>query len=283
MKRFFRISTIALSLLGASLATTAAFAQPEQPQQQQQQQGHAHQRHHRGGGIYGQALKLGSLRDDQRQAIEQIKVAMKGPRQAAKTARGEYAAVLAAQIQSGGVNPAILQLKASQVVTTAMAESVAAKAGLAKLHDVLDKSQREELANGIEARMDRHGQGAQGRPHAGGQGKRHGGAGKLAKELSLSDAQKEQVKDILKEEHQAHKNPQGRANAKAQHKAMLESFKQDSFTPSMDASAAGTRAKERVMVYTETVQKIVPILTAEQKVTFAEKMKAHAQHGNMGL
>ena len=281
MKRLIGISTLALSLLAGSLASTAAFAQPEQPAPQQQQQRHAHKRHG-GGGMYGQALKLGSLTSNQRQAIEQIQVALKAPRQAAKLARTQYAEAVAMQVQAGAVNLTALQLKAAQVVTAATAESIAERGGIAQLHSVLDASQRAELVNGIEAKMDQRGQ-AGAKHRARGRGE----SAKLAKQLGLSDTQKQEVRDVLKAERKAHQNPQGASQAKGQRmvqrKQNLESFKGDTFTPSGDPTTAASRAREHVVVYTETVQKILPILTAEQRGVFAQKIQARAGHGRMAL
>jgi Spy/CpxP family protein refolding chaperone len=161
-----------------------------------------------------------------------------------------------------------------------------------KLHDVLDGDQRNAFVDALEKQMKaKHGEhGMQGFAHL----------KQLADDLKLTDAQRSQIHDVMresfKEMHQVHDSqgvgeghhlPPGmigaRGHAAAKH--ALEAFREDK----LDLAKMGPphAAKEMIgagATHMMTVaEKILPILTPEQRKIAADKLRTAAASGDSML
>lgn len=304
MKRFIRIPLMVASLSMAVVPLTVgatAFAQgPQQGHAQHGQQhrgqrgahaGHQGRGHRGGGGLLEESLQKLQLRPEQRNQIEAAKTALGPSREVTKQARKDLALELANEVQAGNVNKATLQPKIDAVANAEQAERAQERAALEQLHGILDAGQRAELVNDIQARhADREKRMEEWKanhPNANPQqGRAMGGeraANHLARELGLSDGQKQQVAQILQSEMPA-PDPNARAQAKQREEKMLDTFKGDSF--SMDQvgpNDARNKAEEHLGRAVDTAQNITRVLTAEQRTTAANKLRQRAEHGGGGM
>jgi Spy/CpxP family protein refolding chaperone len=301
MNRFIRrlaVPVLALSVVAGSVFGGAvAFADPPA------QGGAHHGRHHgaRAGGDGDEAmidfsLNHLNLNGPQRSQIEAVKSGLTPAREQVKNARKDLMEALAPEISSNTVDSNVLQPKIDALGAAVRNERAAEDAAVDQLHSILDTSQRAELANMLEARMtqreqahaqhqaQRQQQGNNGHANnaqrAGHGGQREGG---LARALSLTPAQEQQVKSIMQSERSSSPRPDFAA-MKAQRTAMLEAFKGQSFSASSFHSVdAGARAKEGATRFVDAAGKITQILTAEQRATAAQKMQAAAARGRMAI
>jgi Spy/CpxP family protein refolding chaperone len=248
--------------------------------------------------VVGDALGEVPLRAEQRTEIE--KLASEAEARHAPTAEGrkELMLAFADQVEKGTIDKAALQPKIDRV--TADLEKVRAddRAALTKLHALLDAEQRSAFVDALEAQMKaKHGE------HA---GHMKGGFGKLkelADDLKLTDAQKSQIRDAVHDAHKEGKehkdgnehHGRGRGGDGAGHaewkghglhgKKALESFREESFdldkvAPSHDMQAMARFGTDRMSGFAE---KILPILTPEQRKSAAEKIRTMATSGDSSL
>jgi hypothetical protein len=199
--------------------------------------------------------------------------------------RRDLAAALADSIERGSVDRATLQPKIDAL--TAEVEKVAAddRAALVKLHDLLDKDQRNAFVDALQGRF------------KGGHGGPREGMAKLKQlgdDLKLTDDQRSQIKDILhqsfRDAMREHHDQAGGFKARAAGHGMLEAFRQDTLDAQqlgklgglgeVDGNArfrqlAGTHA-DRIL---GTVEKILPVLTPDQRKIAADKLRASTASG----
>jgi Spy/CpxP family protein refolding chaperone len=107
------------------------------------------------------------------------------------------------------------------------------------------------------------------------------GMKQLAEDLKLTDDQKSQIKDALKSSHDGHSFAEMREGM-SQGKRVLDSFRSDKF----DATAAAPppeKLRERASAGTTRMlgvaEKVLPILTPEQRKLAAEKLRTMANAG----
>lgn len=247
--------------------------------------------------VAGEALGEVPLKPEQRTELE--KIANDADRRHASTADGrkELANAIADQIEKGTIDKAALEPKIDRVVADMEKVRPADQAAVARVHALLDADQRNAFVDALEKKLHdarEH--------HKGG----HGGFGrmmKLADELKLTDAQRDQIKTVLMDAHEEHekdgdrvsgergehggRGPHHRDGAKA-HRAEhgkgphgLEAFRSDRF----DATAAGPHGdvKEHAAKGTTRMlglaEKILPILTPEQRKIAADKLRAMSANG----
>jgi Spy/CpxP family protein refolding chaperone len=251
--------------------------------------------------IAGEALGEVSLRADQRTELE--KIAAEADQRHAATADGrkELANAIADQIEKGTIDRAALQAKIDRVVADFEKVRPADQAAIGRVHAILDADQRNAFVDALEKKMHE----ARGE-HARGARGGHGGFGhmiKLADELKLTEAQRDQIKTVLMDAHKEHKGHVGGENGgrgshhrdghKAHHggargpggfggpKHRLEAFRGDKWDP----TGAGPHGdmKERAAQGTTRMlglaEKVLPILTPEQRKIAADKLRAMSANG----
>ena len=292
IRRFGIPALVASLVVGSTLAGAVAFADPPPAN------GPHHGPHARRGGgegdeaMLGYALRSLNLNGGQRSQLEQVKAGLGPSREAVKAARKGLLEALAPEVSANNVDPATLKAKIDALATASAGERAAGDAATNRLHSILDTTQRAEVANALEARMTAREQAQHQQQHQSGavQGQQgqngqagHGLGVALARELSLTPAQAQQVASIMQQERASAPRPDFAA-MKAQRTAMLEAFKGASFSASSFRTAdAGARAKEGAARFVDTAQKITQILTAEQRVTAAQKMQSAAARGRMAI
>lgn len=254
--------------------------------------------------VVGEALAEVDLRPEQRAELEKL----------AQTAEARHAAVradvkalmldVANQIEKGAVDRAALTPRIDQVLAKMDQARPEDQASLVKLHDVLDDAQRAAFVDALEARGKQRMNGAHergGHPLMG-----------LAKDLALTPEQGATIREAMRAirgergergeangergpraaqgergEANPERGPRGPQGERGGHgwggrpggaRAMMEAFKQPKFDPST-VGPRGTfaeRAKGKQEAAFTVAEKVLPMLSAEQRKTLAEKIRARA-------
>jgi Spy/CpxP family protein refolding chaperone len=211
-----------------------------------------------------EALATLSLRPDQKPIVEQLQREAQARHEPIHKARADLQAAIADQIASGKLDRAALKPQLDALVAAIEPSRAADRVALGRLHDVLDKDQRNQFVDSIEAHFK---EGRHGRP-----GMHH--AKQWASDLNLSDQQRDQIRAALQTRFQGQREAmkeQWRAVREQGHQ-MLESFRQDQFTP--PAVAFGRDKIERgVGKMIDFADAAVPILTPEQRAVAAQKIR----------
>ena len=227
--------------------------------------------------LAGEALGDVDLRPDQRVEIEKLAVDAEARHaQLRKDLRGVMLDI-ADQIEKGTVDKASLRPKID--VAMAKIDKVRPDDQLAmvKLHDVLDDAQRGQFVDAFRERgkekMHAH---HQGHPLM-----------TLAHDLNLSSEQRDKIRDAVRDGMQEAREhgARGEHGRGARHNGrgqaghdMLEAFKQPTFDPKTLApqGSLAERAKGKEEAAFEVAEKILPILSAEQRKTLADKIRQRA-------
>jgi Spy/CpxP family protein refolding chaperone len=250
--------------------------------------------------VAGEALGEVPLKNEQRTELE--KIASEADQRHASMADGrkELANAIADQVEKGTIDRAALQPKIDRVVADMEKVRPADQAAMARVHAILDADQRNAFVDALEKKMH------EAREHHEGRG--HGGFGhmkQLADELNLTDAQKDQIKTVFMDAHKehakdakehvggegAHRGPHHRDGQKAHGghgghggpggKHGLERFRDDTWDPTVggphgDMKEHAAQGTTRMLGLAE---KILPILTPEQRKIAADKLRAMSAKG----
>lgn len=285
-------SVVLSSVLALSLATVACGGSVEQPQSTASAVSKAPVASNAHGAVkvIGQALGEVSLRPDQRTELEKLASDAEARHQPMLEGRKDLALAFADQVAQGTIDRAALQPKIDKVVADLERSRTDDRAALVRLHDILDKNQRDEFVDALEDRF-------KGKHHGdiGGEGEGHPGFGfgrmkQLADDLKLTDDQKDKIKDVVKESFRENMRDHKRG---AKHgpwghhkegKHALEAFREDKFgsgdldkvAPPQDLKAMAQDGVER---FAKVADKILPILTPEQRTIAADKLRTMAANG----
>lgn len=101
----------------------------------------------------------------------------------------------------------------------------------------------------------------------------HRGMGMMFKDLNLTEAQKKQIHDIMKESHKDFKRP-SLEDRRAEH-AIVTADSFDRAKAEAQADKMTTDAKARAVSMMETQNKIYNVLTPEQKKKFNDRFEKH--------
>jgi Spy/CpxP family protein refolding chaperone len=215
-----------------------------------------------------EALSKVSLRPDQKQAVDQLATDAATRHAPIKAARQALVGALADQVQAGAIDRTALQPKVDALVQAIQQSLPAGQASMMKLHDLLDKTQRNQFVDALEAEF--HG-------HHGGPG---GGEGrgmrlrKWATDLNLTDQQREQIHAAVKAQFQGQEGGKGHGKGGHEGRQMLESFRQDQFTVDPSASPfTPDKIQHHVDRIVSLAAAAVPILTPEQRAIAAQKIR----------
>lgn len=297
----FAVSLSALTV--GSLAVTGCGGSVEQPQTQASAVTKAPiaPQTHGVVKVFGDALGEVALRPDQRTELEKLAVAAEQRHLAMADGKKDLMLAVADQLEKGSIDRAALQPKIDRIVADLEKGRPEDTASLARVHAILDPEQRNAFADALEAKFKgkhggwKHGggddkgkdgpkgeageQGA-GPDHAGGPKGMHG-LMQLAADLNLTDDQKSQIKDVLKAGREGHSFRE-MYDRMSEGKKVLESFRSDKFDANV-ATPAPEKLRERAAIGTSralgVAEKILPILTPDQRKIAAEKLRTMASSG----
>lgn len=252
--------------------------------------------------LFGDALGEVALRPDQRTELEKIAVAAEQRHVAMADGKKELMLAVADQVEKGSIDRAALQPKIDRIIADLEKGRPEDTASLARLHAILDAEQRNAFADALETKFKHghHGHGGAGEKGGGGEkgekgakgepgdhgGGAHNGGGmhgmmQLAEDLKLTDDQKSQIKDALKAGREGH-SVREMFDRMNEGKKVLESFRSDKFDASV-ATPAPEKLRERAAIGTSralgVAEKILPILTPDQRKLAAEKLRTMAGSG----
>jgi Spy/CpxP family protein refolding chaperone len=231
--------------------------------------------------VFGDALGEVELRADQRTQIEQLATDAEARHAPTADGRKDLMNAFADMVEKGSIDRAALQPKVDRVTGELVQVRDADRAALVKLHDILDKKQRDEFADALEGQF----------KHA-----KHGGWGaegegkppfahlrELGKELNLSDDQKDKIHDVVKDAMR-----DGRKEWKdhhGHHGNPVDAFREDKFdldkaAPPQDLKALGQTGVDHIA---KVADKVLPILTPEQRKIAADKIREMANRSDASL
>ncbi len=225
----------------------------------------------------GEALGQVALRADQRAQLESLAAEAEARHASGLVARQDLAEALAQQVASGTLDRAALAPKVDAMAAEARASEQKDRAAFEAVHALLDPGQRAELAEALES----GGRGAH-EGHDWKPGMGHHPGQQWADDLQLTDAQRETFQQILQDSFEGHRadgeHGRGFAHGAMRGKAILEAFKADTFSfdavaPAEDVGARVAGMSARLL---DVVEKVLPLLTADQRGLAAQKIREHA-------
>lgn len=269
--------------------------------------------HHEGkghGGGEGRGSRLGlhhllegvDLRADQRDAVMQLHKEAMADRSTLEATTKAYRDELAKGVRSGSFDSATLdKLLAKTADDLAALPPVHVKM-LARLHAILDKNQRAQVAEKIAAmqpmgmhggdpgdaadKPDKRGRGdagAVGKHGRGGREHRRGGPGmhrfeRFAEELELSRAQREAIfkafRDRMRADHANGPRSAMHHEMQKRHQALAERFRAETFTVTEADRIPAALAGKRIAQLTTFAVIATPELTVNQRLKFADHIEA---------
>jgi Spy/CpxP family protein refolding chaperone len=254
--------------------------------------------------LVGDALGEVPLRPDQRTELEKLAQEAEARHAPLADRHKELMLAIADQVEKGAIDRAALQPTIDRITAELEKARAEDRAAIAKLHAILDKEQRNAFVDALEGQMK-----AKRVEHA----HEKGFAGlaqmkQLADDLKLTEEQSSQIREAMKESfkermkqghvmhlraegapharhHEKGAGPHARHRAKGHHRFgnhALESFREDDFD--LDAVAPPGRSKAMAVAgaehMTATAEKILPILTAEQRKIAADKLRTMVANGD---
>lgn len=240
--------------------------------------------------LVGNALSEVPLRADQRVEIDKLVVDADARHAPLVQGRKDLTLAFADQVEKGAIDKAALQPKIDKLAADLEAVRAGDRAAILKLHDLLDANQRNAFVDAFHDQMKgKHGE------HGGRGAHGFGQLRQLGEDLKLTDAQRAQLRDVFRDAHRSG-GAQGMEAWKGHHKGKgeggpgrhggdprqgLESFRQDKLdldkAPVWEAKAHAGEFAGRITTFAE---KIVPILTPEQRKIAADKIRAMAAQGS---
>jgi Spy/CpxP family protein refolding chaperone len=246
----------------ASLAGTLALATAGVAFAGEGQGDHAGHHHGHREGLLAAALKLDSLTPEQRSSIDQLVQARRAAGVPVRQADARLLTQLAVQVEQANVDTGALQPSLNAERSAADAEVAVEKDGLARLHALLTPAQRDQVVASVEGayRSHRHGDAsAHRREH-----EEHAG------KLGLTPEQRREIRTNFTNLAGAAPAP---GHARGELRTALESFRGDAFDP-----ASLVHAEMHGEFAERLAKAMVPVLTAQQRATFAGDLRARAAH-----
>lgn len=236
--------------------------------------------------LVGQALGEVALRPDQRTKLEAIAKEAEARHASVQGARKDLMLAFADQVEKGAIDRAALQPRIDAAKAGEGAVRPQDLAALDQVHAILDKDQRAAFVEALEDEI----KGAFKGKHHGKKGKGEAAVGfghmkQLARDLNLSDAQKDQIKDKLRALHESREKDgehgkRGGFGKMRQAKQALESFANDDFRAASLAAALPAHDDHAARML-DAAEAVLPVLTPEQRKIAAEKLRAFASRGDV--
>ena len=241
--------------------------------------------------VFGDALGEVPLRPDQRTELEALAVAADARHASMAEGKKDLMLGIADQVEKGTIDRAALQPKIDRIIADLEKARPDDHAALERMHALLDPEQRNAFVDALEAKFKgkHHSPFAAGEKGAKGEHGEEGGPmaamhamKQLADDLKLTDDQRSQIKDVIKAGREGHGGFREMHARMSEGKKVLESFRSDTF----DAAAAAPspeKLRARVAIGTSravgVAEKVLPILTPEQRKIAAEKLRQMASAG----
>jgi len=215
-------------------------------------------------GLIREALEKVALRPDQKTEVEQLVTAATARHESVRAAHLALRSAVADQVLAGKVDRAALKPQIDALLAAIDKSRPDDRAALVRLHDLLDKNQREQLVSAVEssfrARMhDRKGHGPR----------------QWATDLNLSDEQRDQIRAAMRD--QFHRDGDGaREHWRAAHeqgRRLLQSFREDKFTLDGTVTLGRDRIGQGIDRMIDLANAAVPILRPEQRALAAQKIR----------
>jgi Spy/CpxP family protein refolding chaperone len=215
--------------------------------------------------VVGEALGQVPLRPDQRAQLEQLAQEADQRHQTVGAARKELMEAIALQIESGKIDRAALQPRIDAAADAWNTVRPADRAAFEKVHTILDADQRAKFVDALRTAMRAN--------HEKGHGHEH--LKQMATDLNLTDAQISQIRDVMKDEFHKNGGRQSWAEHRERAAKVAEAFKSDRFVMDEVAPAPNARDKANEMStkIINVAEKVLPILTAEQRSMAAQKLR----------
>jgi Spy/CpxP family protein refolding chaperone len=221
--------------------------------------------------LIGQALGQVGLTPAQRTELEQMATAAEARHEPVRAARAALVETIASEVEAGSLDRAALQPKIDAAADAWLNVRTADRAAIDRVHAILTADQRASFVDALHDEMKEMHRGHEGRErlHA------------LASELGLTDAQKDQIKAVLRGEFTGHDGAR-REEMREHHaraKELAEAFKGNDFAIDKVAPPVDVRAKSNEIAghVLGIAEKILPILTPDQRKIAAAKLRAHAE------
>jgi Spy/CpxP family protein refolding chaperone len=220
--------------------------------------------------LLGDALRDVKLRAEQRTQIDQIKKDAREQHAALRASRRVLLEATASQMEAAKFDRSSLKAPVDAMMQAFTKDSRVERTALDKLHAVLDKDQRAQLASAIEAQL---GHGAL---------LDAGDVRRLAEDLKLDKEQRDHLTAWFKDQSKTDK--ESRAQAKERERKLLDAFKADKFQSELayPLAAARTRPQEEADRLVAIAEQIHPTLNAEQRALAATMLRDRAT-GSAGL
>jgi Spy/CpxP family protein refolding chaperone len=258
-------SALALAACGSSPEGEAAAAAQAGVTQDPPEVGHMN--------FVREAMSQVALRPDQQPVVDQLAKDAEARHQSIQTARAALRNALADQVQAGKIDRAALQPQLDALLAAIEQSRPADRAAFVRLHDVLDKTQRAQFVDALEAKF---------RGKHGGEHLSMNHARQWASDLNLSDQQRDQIRTAVRSKFDGQRD-QMRAQwmaSREQGKQMLESFRQDQFT--LDANSPQLFGRDRVAAgigkMIDFAEAALPVLTPDQRTVVAQKIRNNEGH-----
>lgn len=269
-------------------AVAAGGAQPASPAAPpEQSEGSEHRQHHHGGVVALVAMSIHDLdlSADQKAAVEKIRTDLVAKMDPARSAEQSLANVLADGVAAGAVDRAKVDAAIDQVVAQTQAVRGNTLDAMNQLHAALTPAQRAALVGKLQEHFDKWKE-ANGHEDQEGQ-HRSGYVLALVRDLSLSRAEAQQIKDSFRNLLQTSAPANGQADVRDhQHKAAADqvqafatAFKADSFDAHSlaDANAAdGRMARWGATRMARFFEAAAPVLTPDQRTKLSQMIRDRA-------
>jgi Spy/CpxP family protein refolding chaperone len=231
--------------------------------------------------VIADALGDVPLTATQRAAIEKMAADADVRHADARAAHQQLALAIAAQVEAGQVDRAALQPKIDALVAAVQKAQPADRAAFEQLHALLTPDQRTAFVDAVEARVTEK-MGAMHDKHP---------LKQWAADLQLTEAQKTQIHDAMKQRFQAmaqghdHGDAPPWAHMHEQGAKLMAAFKQERFvmdevSPPKDVAAKAKAMSDHVLGLAETA---LPVLTPQQRAIAAQKIRERAASGDEGM
>jgi Spy/CpxP family protein refolding chaperone len=225
----------------------------------------------------GDALGDVPLTDAQRSQIEKLAVDADARHEQGRVARRDLLLAIAAQVEAGTIDRTALQPKIDALVAALQSTQPVDRAAFEQLHGILAPDQRVAFVDAVEARFSQ----------LGGRGHDKLGLREWAEALKLTDAQRDQIRtvlrqsfDELKHHHDHDGDHAGAPWGDGGHRGakILDAFKQDKFVfdqvaPPRDPGKGAAFMTDR---FVAIASQVLPILTPEQRTIAAQRLRDRA-------
>ncbi|MBX3212366.1 MAG: Spy/CpxP family protein refolding chaperone [Labilithrix sp.] len=216
--------------------------------------------------LVGAALQKVCLSNEQRAAVEKLGDQVRPKEEAVMDARQALRQALLEQLEAGKIDERALDDEIDALVKAREEASPVLRKALEELHGILDPGQRAAFVDAIESRTKEIAEDSR------------GWLDTLAKDLALSDEQKQRVGAVLDKAKPALDEERSRASK------AFDAFKKDEFSIDevVPVGDVGERTRKRAEGMVGVAKELASILTPEQRRELAGKLEGRSHAGGHG-